>query len=240
MKKKLLSLAMALAMVLSLAACGSSGGDNTSGSGSQAPSDGSITIRIGGIGPRTGGNATYGLATEYGAQIAVTDANKDQYVREMLKFHFHNHALEQIKAFREGFFTVVEQREIQMFTADELEILVCGSPKIDVEDMRKNCIISSPYSQQHRVVKMFFSMLKGWSQAKLAKLLWFITGSSQLPVDGFDGLKKAGLTIQIERAVKSNRIPEAHTCFAILDLPEYPAIEIMEEMFSLALDLCNE
>ena len=75
MKKKLLSLAMALAMVLSLAACGSSGGDNTSGSGSQAPSDGSITIRIGGIGPRTGGNATYGLATEYGAQIAVDEIN---------------------------------------------------------------------------------------------------------------------------------------------------------------------
>lgn len=75
MKKKLLSLALALAMTLSLAACGSSGGDNTSGSGSQASSDGSITIRIGGIGPLTGGNATYGLATEYGAQIAVDEIN---------------------------------------------------------------------------------------------------------------------------------------------------------------------
>lgn len=77
MKKKLLSLALALAMALSLAACGnsSSSGDSTSGSGSQTASDGSITIKIGGIGPLTGGNATYGLATYYGAQIAVDEIN---------------------------------------------------------------------------------------------------------------------------------------------------------------------
>lgn len=175
-----------------------------------------------------------------GAQKAVTDENKEQYVKEMLKFHFNNHGQEQIKAFREGFFTLVEQREIQMFTADELEVLICGSPKIDVEDMFKNCIISSPYSRDHRTVKMFFAMLKSWSQAKLAKLLWFITGSSQLPVDGFTGLKKSGLVIQIERALRPNRVPEAHTCFAILDLPEYTTVDLMEQMFSLALDMCNE
>ena len=77
MKKKLLSLALALAMALSLAACGngSSSGDSTSGSGSQTASDGSITIKIGGIGPLTGSNATYGLATYYGAHIAVDEIN---------------------------------------------------------------------------------------------------------------------------------------------------------------------
>lgn len=77
MKKKFLSLALALAMALSLAACGSSdsGSDGSSGSGSQTASDGSITIKIGGIGPLTGGNATYGLATDYGAQIAVDEIN---------------------------------------------------------------------------------------------------------------------------------------------------------------------
>ena len=64
-------------MTLGLAACGngSSSGDSTSGSGSQTASDGSITIKIGGIGPLTGGNATYGLATYYGAQIAVDEIN---------------------------------------------------------------------------------------------------------------------------------------------------------------------
>ena len=64
-------------MALSLAACGngSSSGDSTSGSGSQTASDGSITIKIGGIGPLTGSNATYGLATYYGAQIAVDEIN---------------------------------------------------------------------------------------------------------------------------------------------------------------------
>lgn len=70
--KKLLSLALALAMTLSLASCG---GNNDASSEKNPPSDGSITIRIGGIGPLTGGNASYGLATDYGAQIAVDEIN---------------------------------------------------------------------------------------------------------------------------------------------------------------------
>ena len=78
MKKKLLSLAMAAALVLSLASCGNSSGSDASqgSSGSQGgDASGAITIRIGGIGPLTGGNATYGLATDYGAQIAVEEIN---------------------------------------------------------------------------------------------------------------------------------------------------------------------
>ncbi len=81
--KKLLSLAMALALVMSLAACGndssssaqtgSNASQSTSGDGQD--SSGAVTIRIGGIGPLTGSTATYGLATDYGAQIAVDEIN---------------------------------------------------------------------------------------------------------------------------------------------------------------------
>ena len=37
--------------------------------------DGAITIKVGGIGPLTGSNATYGVATDYGAQVAVAEIN---------------------------------------------------------------------------------------------------------------------------------------------------------------------
>ncbi len=90
--KKFFSILLALALVLSLAACG---GNSSSGSGSSQPSSSgssstdaaqpstdapsaggaSGTFKIGGIGPLTGGAAIYGNAAMNGAKIAVDEIN---------------------------------------------------------------------------------------------------------------------------------------------------------------------
>ena len=84
--KKLMALLLALAMVLSLAACG---GSSTSGGETTAPADGGETaepaadgaesagaaIKLGGIGPTTGAAAIYGQATQHGAELAVAEIN---------------------------------------------------------------------------------------------------------------------------------------------------------------------
>lgn len=70
MKKfsKVLSVALASAMALSMAACGS---NSTAGS-----TGGSADVfKIGGIGPTTGGAATYGLAVKNAMQLAVDEVN---------------------------------------------------------------------------------------------------------------------------------------------------------------------
>lgn len=68
--RKLVSVVLAVAMVMSLAACGSTNdgaANNNSGS--------SDTFKIGGIGPTTGGAAIYGQAVMNAAQIAVDEIN---------------------------------------------------------------------------------------------------------------------------------------------------------------------
>lgn len=83
--KKFLSAAMATVLAVSLVACGgntSSAGGNAP-AGSTAGSTGTSTagsaaggaIKIGGIGPLTGGAATYGVAVKNGAEIAVEEIN---------------------------------------------------------------------------------------------------------------------------------------------------------------------
>ena len=86
-KKKFLALALAAAMSLSLAACGSNGGSSSSAgsnSGSQSGSGSDVstpageasgTFTIGVIGPLTGGAAIYGTAVANAAQIAVEEIN---------------------------------------------------------------------------------------------------------------------------------------------------------------------
>ncbi len=64
--KKFVAVAMAAMMTFSMAACGS--GDDTEG-GDDAQ------FIIGGIGPTTGGAATYGEATKNGAELAVKEIN---------------------------------------------------------------------------------------------------------------------------------------------------------------------
>ena len=78
MKKKLLALMMAAAMVLGLAACGGSGGDTTADSSDTQDTQESVSgtaFKIGVIGPLTGGAAIYGTAVANAAQIAVDEIN---------------------------------------------------------------------------------------------------------------------------------------------------------------------
>ena len=71
--KKLFAMLLSLAMVLSLAACGSNS-DTADTSGSDDSASGT-TFKIGTIGPLTGENAIYGLAVANGAKIAVEEIN---------------------------------------------------------------------------------------------------------------------------------------------------------------------
>lgn len=81
--KKLLSLAMAAVMAVSMAACGSSSDSAADTEDTAAVEEGSetaesdgLTFKIGGIGPTTGGAAVYGSNAKNGSQIAVDEINE--------------------------------------------------------------------------------------------------------------------------------------------------------------------
>ena len=81
MKKRFLSLGLAMAMAASLTACGSSSSTTETTTAAAAAADSTAAsgevFKIGGIGPVTGAAAVYGLAVKNGAQIAVDEINAD-------------------------------------------------------------------------------------------------------------------------------------------------------------------
>ena len=87
MKKRFLSLSLAMAMAASLTACGSSSSttetttaaaaDATTAAAGESTAASGEVFKIGGIGPVTGAAAVYGLAVKNGAQIAVDEINAD-------------------------------------------------------------------------------------------------------------------------------------------------------------------
>ncbi len=93
MKKKLISIILVAAMAVStLAGCGSNTGDanatteqaadagteveNADTSAEPATVEGAETFLIGGIGPVTGGAASYGISVKQGAEVAIDEINK--------------------------------------------------------------------------------------------------------------------------------------------------------------------
>lgn len=82
--KKLISAALASAMVLSLAACGSADtgstssatGTDNSATAEASNSNGFTPIKLGGIGPTTGSAASYGIAVMQGEELAVNEINE--------------------------------------------------------------------------------------------------------------------------------------------------------------------
>ena len=73
--KKLLAIALALVMVLSLVACGKTDADTGKEEGKDPGTTAAGTIKIGSIGPLTGDYAQYGKAVENALSIAIEEIN---------------------------------------------------------------------------------------------------------------------------------------------------------------------
>ncbi len=58
----------------------------------------------------------------------------------------------QVEVLREGLLSVVPQSVLQLFTVEELELRVCGSPKISIEELKKSSRLSC--TAQHKNVSI--------------------------------------------------------------------------------------
>ncbi|KAK8847903.1 hypothetical protein M9Y10_018951 [Tritrichomonas musculus] len=158
---------------------------------------------------------------ENGNNINVTNSNKMEYISLYTNYHLRESICDQLTAFCEGFDFIIHPDDIRFFAPNELDLLICGIPEIDVQDLRENTEYLYPYNKNHPVIKLFFKAIEKWSNEQLAKLIMFFTGSSQVPINGFAEYKKNGKPIQIGPGGDKNRLCTAHTCFNQLCLPEY-------------------
>jgi len=95
-----------------------------------------------------------------------------------------------------------------------------------------------PPPTERGVVKMLFEVLQELTPAQRTLFLNFVWGTSILPTNA----EKKGLKMSIHvltSAEAVNRLPSAHTCFMIFELPNYPTKEILREKLMTAL-YCNE
>lgn len=176
-----------------------------------------------------------------GRNIAVTEANKREYVKLVTENKLTMAIKPQIDAFLRGFNEIVPRPLIGIFNEQELELLISGMPDIDVDDWKNNSEYTG-YTVSSPQIQWFWRVVRSFDQEYRAKLLQFATGTSKVPLEGFAALQgSSGVQkFQIHRDYGAkDRLPSAHTCFNQLDLPEYGTYEILREMLMKAINECG-
>ena len=87
---------------------------------------------------------------------------------------------------------------------------MCGVQKMDPIDMKENTEVRGTDSRFLRTVDWFWKVVTQFSQEELARLVQFITGSSQIPMGGFAELKPRILIVHASGDT-AGRLPTAHT-----------------------------
>jgi E3 ubiquitin-protein ligase HUWE1 len=81
---------------------------------------------------------------------------------------------------------VVPKEWLQIFTAEELEMILFGLPIISLEDWRTHTYYKGDYTADDQRVTWFWDILSStFSSEELSQFLQFCTGSSRVPVEGF-------------------------------------------------------
>ncbi|KAK0485978.1 hypothetical protein IW261DRAFT_1662959 [Armillaria novae-zelandiae] len=153
-----------------------------------------------------------------GETIPVTQENKREFVQLSAQLAF-------TKSFPKDLVTI------------ELELLISGTPDIDVDEWRAATEYNGYTSSDPNIV-WWWRALKSFNRDERAKVLSFATGTSRVPLNGFNDLQgvQGVQKFSIHRAYgESDRLPQAHTCFNQIDLPQYSSYEMLRQQVLLAI-----
>jgi HECT-domain (ubiquitin-transferase) len=127
-----------------------------------------------------------------GSQKEVNAENLRDYLELILKYRMLEQTKPQIQELLLGFFDVVPEPALTVFDPNELELILCGLPTIDMDDWRSNTQLAGNLTDRPDadVVEWFWQIVRDdFDQEMRARLLQFVTGTSGVPSRGFSVLQ---------------------------------------------------
>jgi len=128
-----------------------------------------------------------------GEDKAVTGDNLFQYLEAYLKYLLLDRIRPQVSELLLGFYDVVPETLLTIFDYQELELVMCGMPTIDLNDWMDHSLYTGSYVERgvrSKPCQWFWEVVKeDFDQEMKAKLLQFVTGTSGVPSRGFEVLQ---------------------------------------------------
>jgi E3 ubiquitin-protein ligase NEDD4 len=116
---------------------------------------------------------------EGGADIELTTENLPEYLEACLKYRMLDHVRDQLNELLVGIYDVIPEPLLTVFDFQELEMLMCGIPEIDIGDWRANTEYSGELEYtygDHIVCEWFWEVVCELNRETRARLLQFVTG----------------------------------------------------------------
>ncbi|KDN47122.1 hypothetical protein RSAG8_03899, partial [Rhizoctonia solani AG-8 WAC10335] len=174
-----------------------------------------------------------------GRDIAVTDSNVEEYVREVIDAVIGRGVQNQVQAFRTGFSKVFAVTDLQSFSSEELDLLF-GNAEEDwsTETLTDALKADHGFNVDSSAIRDLISTMGCYDEPTRRAFLQFITGSPKLPIGGFRGLSPQLTVVRKphEPPLKADDyLPSVMTCVNYLKLPEYSTKSVMEARLKTAM-----
>jgi hypothetical protein len=190
------------------------------------------------------------------SRIPSEELLQESNKREWVKFKLHQILVsereEELLAMRRGFWTVdLGKESLGKLNSQDLKMLISGPARItpamvlacidfDQGDWnltdRRGWTGTTTASSDKVVLDNLRRYIEALDGNMLRRLLRFATGSCGLPSSLSSNNSGATSTkLRFQKMRTSARLPEAHTCFNMVELPAYKDFETLKEKMDLAL-----
>lgn len=174
----------------------------------------------------------------------MTEDNKLEYLQLFVEHRLVGAIQQQIDAFRaglEGYIDSALQTRLRAkCSVADIQLLVCGTPVINVVDWQDSTVYLGGYTAESQAVGWFWKFVRDLDSPTRGALLCFATGCARVPANGFSGLmgyNGAVQQFQIQKVdgAEEGMLPTASTCFNLLRLPDYESETELRERCMLAV-----
>jgi len=180
-----------------------------------------------------------------GANVAVELSNLGEYVRRVCQCMVLEPLQWMATGIRQGMSSMFDPHHLRCFDADELELLLCGTPATwTVQELHEHIQTDHGYSKDSIAVQQLLSILGSFDAVQQREFLKFVTGSPRLPVGGLGALRPRLTVVRkgnngggggSSGGSGGGSLPSASTCTSYLKLPEYENVNVMREKLLLAI-----
>jgi len=181
----------------------------------------------------SGGNVANNQAVDYvdigsdGYVNADVNAMRKYRLASLIKQRLTISQLSGLEQLCSGLGDILPTELCSIFTPNELEVLFCGEPEVDISLLQKVTVYDG-VSASDRHIQQFWEALHLMRPQDLSQLVNFCSGRLRLPSSAADFPMPFKLTLPPPKSSENpdDYLPIAQTCFFSLSLPKYSSTTV--------------
>jgi hypothetical protein len=127
---------------------------------------------------------------ENGHRVKVTNSNKDLFVKKYLDWVFNKSIQKEFKYFSVGFFKVLGDSVLQLFSSEDLLMTICGQTKLNFNELKEGATYHDGFLENSPTVQHFWKiLLEEFDENNRKNFLKFLTGNDRAPLRGLKEIK---------------------------------------------------